>query len=92
MPYDMLVTVTAAAGLAAGITVALTARAPREGLRTLLDFLLAAGLLHLAAGASWSSLAVAAITLVVRRIATAPLRHHAQAGLSPHPVNAAGSG
>lgn len=45
-------------------------RAALKGLRVLLDFLLAAGLLRLGQTGTWTPLLLAALTLVVRQVAT----------------------
>lgn len=63
-----------AAGLLAGVGVAVRARAALEGLRWLLDFLLAAGLLRLSASTGWTALATAAAIITVRQIAGLGLR------------------
>lgn len=77
MPSDLLhalATLVVAGGLVAGAVVAAAARVPGEGLRCLLDFLLAAGLLRLAAGPTWESIAVAALTVVVRLLVSRSFR------------------
>lgn len=69
MPLDAVVTGFVAAGLVSAVIVAAVGRAPREGLRVLLDFLLAAGLLRLLGPQSWTTLAVAALIIVIRQVA-----------------------
>ena len=63
---------TALGLLSAGIVLA-ALRDVRLGLKVLLEFLLAAGLLRLTDDPSWSQLAVAAIVVVLRRLLTRQL-------------------
>ena len=74
MPYDAAAAALVAAGFVSGFVVAWFTRTPLEGVKTLLDFLLAAGLLRLGHADSWTSLALAALTIVIRQIAGAGLR------------------
>jgi hypothetical protein len=61
----------AAAGILAGMIVATRTRSLREGIRVALDLWTAAGLLKLAADASWSAIAVAAIVVALRHLISA---------------------
>jgi hypothetical protein len=74
MPPDTVAAVLVAGGLISGALVAGSTRAPLEGLKTLLDFLLAAGLLRLGHAHSWTDLALAALVIGIRRLAGAGLR------------------
>ena len=74
MSYDAVAVVVVSAGLMCGVVVAVRGRAPLEGLRVLLDFLLAAGLIRLTGADSWTPLLLAALTLVVRQTAGQGLR------------------
>lgn len=69
MLLDALAGVLVGTGLVTGLIVAGAARAPREGLKVLLDFLLAAGLLRLMGPQSWATLTAAAVTIAVRQVA-----------------------
>lgn len=66
-----------AAGFVSAATVLVTTRRWMCALAVLLDFLLASGLLRLAAPPTWQALATAAGTLVVRQIALRGLRRGA---------------
>ena len=57
-------------GLVSSAVVAAAGSVPRLGLRVLLDFLLAAGLIRLAGPQSWSSLGAVVALIVVRQIAS----------------------
>ena len=57
-------------GLVSSAVVAAAGSEPRLGLRVLLDFLLAAGLIRLPGPQSWSSLGAVVALIVVRQIAT----------------------
>ena len=63
----------AAAGIFAGMVVALRTRSLREGIRVALDLWTAAGLLKLAADASWAAIAIAAIVVALRHLISANL-------------------
>jgi hypothetical protein len=65
---DTLALALVAAGLLSGAGVALRTRAPLEGLRWLLDFLLAAGLLRLSVAGTPAALATAAAIVAVRQV------------------------
>lgn len=71
---DVLAAPLVGAGLVSGAIVALVARAPREGLRSLLDFLLAAGLIRLTGDLTWTTLLLAAATIAVRQVVGRGLR------------------
>lgn len=62
------------AGLVSGGAVAALARSPQEGLRWLLDFVLAAGLLRLSTATTWTALATAAALVAVRQLAGLGIR------------------
>ncbi|WP_433304841.1 hypothetical protein ACQP2F_16430 [Actinoplanes sp. CA-030573] len=64
-----------AAGLVAGVVVALSARDGRLGLRVGLDFWLAAGLLNLSLARDWQGPLVAGLVLAVRQTAGLGMRH-----------------
>ncbi|MET8976766.1 hypothetical protein ABZX85_14220 [Streptomyces sp. NPDC004539] len=61
-------------GLLSAARVAVTLRRVRPTVALLTDFLLAAGLVRLAAAPSWTSLATAAATVAVRMLVNAGLR------------------
>lgn len=63
-----------AAAVAAGGTVLLHTRSLRQALPVLLDLLTAAGLLRLAATPTWTSLALTAIVVALRRLVSAGVR------------------
>ncbi len=63
----------AAAGIVAGVVVAMRTRSLREGIRVALDLWTAAGLLKLAADASWSAIAITAIVVALRHLISANL-------------------
>ena len=63
-----------AAGLVAAAVAAAAARRPLLGLKILLDFLLAAGLLRLTGDPAWTTVATAAAIVAVRRLVGAGLR------------------
>lgn len=69
MPADVAAAALVVLGLVSGAVVAALGRHAREGLRVLLDFLVAAGLIRLLGPQSWSALAVAAATIAVRQLA-----------------------
>ena len=68
--FDDLSWVVAAAGIVLGGLTLVVMRRPRLALHVLLDLLLAAGLLRLSVDASWESIAVTAIVIVVRHLVT----------------------
>jgi len=72
--------VTAAGLVAAAIALARTRQVPLP-LAILLDFFTAASLLRLAGSPTWASLGTAALTIVIRQLASRSLR--AAQGLSP---------
>ncbi|NEA99780.1 DUF1622 domain-containing protein [Streptomyces sp. SID13726] len=61
-------------GLLSAVCVGLRLRRVQPTVALLTDFLLAAGLIRLAAAPSWTSLAVAAATVAVRMLVNAGLR------------------
>jgi hypothetical protein len=63
-----------AAAIVAGGIVLLRTRSLLQALPTLLDFLTAAGLLRLASTPTWTSLAVTAIVIALRRLVSAGVR------------------
>jgi Protein of unknown function (DUF1622) len=65
---------TIAAAILAGALVLLRTRSLGQALPVLLDLLIAAGLLRLAAVPTWSGLAVTAIVIGLRRLITAGIR------------------
>ena len=65
----------AAAGILAGMIVAMRTRSLREGIKVALDMCTAAGRLKLAADASWSAIAIAAIVVALRHLISANLLH-----------------
>ncbi|HLZ38745.1 MAG TPA: hypothetical protein VKP64_13545 [Mycobacteriales bacterium] len=71
---DDLAVVVSAAGLLCGVLAFVRTRDAWCGVRVLLDLLLAAGLLRLAATSGWSQLAAAAALVAVRRLLTIALR------------------
>ncbi|MEY9214632.1 DUF1622 domain-containing protein [Thermobifida halotolerans] len=73
--------VTAAGLMAAAVCLARTRRAVLA-LGVLVDFLIAAGLLRLTADPSWSDIALAAIVIAVRKLASVGLRVSQRAGES----------
>ncbi|OBI84918.1 hypothetical protein [Mycobacterium sp. E740] len=60
----------AAAGLVLGASTLVVFRRPPLALHVLLDLLLAAGLLRLSVDATWRSIAVTALVVVVRHLVT----------------------
>lgn len=62
------------AGLVSGVAVASLVRAPQEGLRWMLDFVLAAGLLRLSTATTWTALTTVAALVAVRQIAGLGIR------------------
>ena len=72
-----------AAGLVAAAVTAAAARRPLLGVKVLLDFLLAAGLLRLTGDPAWTTVATAAAVVAVRRLVGLGLR--AGAGGTPAP-------
>ncbi|MFY1622896.1 hypothetical protein ACN268_06795 [Micromonospora sp. WMMD735] len=69
----LLATGVSALALGVGAVTLLTTRSWRTALRVLLDLLVAAGLLRLAGGRSWSALATAAAVVVLRHLLGAGL-------------------
>ena len=69
---DAALIVTAAGLIVAAVTVARTRRA-RLALALLLDFFTAAALLRLAAPPTWRALGAAALTIVIRQLASRAL-------------------
>ncbi|MET9067733.1 hypothetical protein [Streptosporangium sandarakinum] len=65
-----VVNLIVAAGVVAALAALLTA-GPRTAVAVLLDFLLAAGLLRLSQAQTWTAIATAALTAVIRKIAVA---------------------
>jgi hypothetical protein len=65
------VTLIVAAGLVCALAVLRTRGGPRTAMAVLLDFLLAAGLLRLSMAQTWTAIAVAALTAVIRKVAVA---------------------
>jgi uncharacterized membrane protein len=65
----------AALGMVSALAVLARSRNLRLGVRVLLEFLLAAGLLRLAAEPGWRQLVTAALTVLVRRLLSYDLRH-----------------
>lgn len=66
------VTLIVAAGLVCTLAALLTGGGgPRTAMAVLLDFLLAAGLLRLSLAQTWTAIAVAALTVVIRKVAVA---------------------
>jgi hypothetical protein len=63
-----------AAAIVAGGVVLLRTRSLRQALPVLLDLLTAAGLLRLAATPTWTSLAVTATVIALRRLVSAGVR------------------
>ncbi|GHH68615.1 hypothetical protein GCM10017673_17950 [Streptosporangium violaceochromogenes] len=58
-------------GLACALAVLLSGGGPRGAMAVLLDFLLAAGLLHLSQAQTWAAITVAAVTTVIRKVVVA---------------------
>lgn len=92
MAREVLPLLVVIAGLVTAAVVTAAARAPIEGLRILLDFLLAAGLLRLSSAEGWKVLAVAGLTVVVRQLVGRGLfrARRARLPLAP-PARAGGS-
>ncbi|GAA3121951.1 hypothetical protein [Streptosporangium carneum] len=65
------VVLVVAMGLTAGLAVLSSGRGPRSAMTVLLDFLLAAGLLRLSQAQTWAAIAVAALTMVIRKVVVA---------------------
>ncbi|WP_346533605.1 hypothetical protein [Micromonospora sp. DPT] len=65
---EALASVATALALGAGAVVLLTARSWRTALRVLLDLLVAASLLRLAAESGWMALATAAAVILLRQL------------------------
>ena len=63
-----------AAAIVAGGVVLLRTRSLRQALPVLLDLVTAAGLLRLAGTPTWTSLAVTAIVIALRRLVSAGVR------------------
>lgn len=57
------------AGLISALTVLLADAGPTSAVAVLLDFLLAAGLLRLSQAQTWTAIATAALTVVIRKVA-----------------------
>lgn len=72
--YDLLAAVVAAGALLAAVVVGVRQRAPFLAMRVLLDLLLAAGLLRLAAAPTVERAVSAALILVIRRLSAYGLR------------------
>lgn len=64
-------TLVAAMGLAAAFAALLSGGGPRTAMAVLLDFLVAAGLLRLSLAGAWTAIAVAALTIVIRKVVVA---------------------
>ncbi|SNR92446.1 hypothetical protein SAMN05216276_1001243 [Streptosporangium subroseum] len=74
MPEQLVqtgVTLIVAAGLVCALAVLLAGGGPRTAMAVLLDLLLAAGLLRLSLAQTWTAIAVAALTVVIRKVAIA---------------------
>ncbi|MEV7005792.1 hypothetical protein [Streptosporangium sp. NPDC051022] len=67
----LAVTLVVAMGLVAALAVLLLGGGPGGAMATLLDFLLAAGLLRLSQTQTWAAIAVAALTVVIRKVVAA---------------------
>jgi hypothetical protein len=65
------VTLIVTAGLVCALAALLVGGGPRAAMAVLLDFLLAAGLLRLSMAQTWTAIAVAALTGVIRKVAVA---------------------
>ncbi|WP_433252625.1 hypothetical protein ACQPYK_08155 [Streptosporangium sp. CA-135522] len=63
----------AAMGLVAALTALLFGGGPRNAMAVLLDFLVAAGLLRLSLVQAWTAIAVAALTMAIRKVVVAGL-------------------
>lgn len=66
-----LVPLLVAMGLAGALAVLLAGGGLRGAMAVFLDFLLAAGLLRLSQAQTWAAIAVAAVTMVVRKVVVA---------------------
>ncbi len=75
--------VIAGAAIVLALLTLLLLRRPSWALHVLLDLLLAAGLLRLSVDASWQSIAVTAVVIVVRHLVTRGLTLPAGAALRP---------
>ncbi|MDP9862642.1 MULTISPECIES: hypothetical protein [Streptosporangium] len=64
-------TLVAALGLVAAVAVLLSGGGPRGAMAVLLDFLVAAGLLRLSLAQTWTAIAVAALTIAIRKVVVA---------------------
>jgi hypothetical protein len=73
-------TLVAAAALVAALSALVSTRRVGVALPVLLDLLLAAGLLHLAAVEGWRGIAAAAAIVVIRRVVTSAFRHGSREG------------
>jgi hypothetical protein len=62
-----------AAGVVAGMIVSASRQSLRDGIKATLDLWMAAGLLKLAADATWSAIAIAAIVVTLRHLLSASL-------------------
>lgn len=71
---DLLAGAVLTSGLVSGVIVAVAARRPREGLRCLVDFLLAASLVRLTGPATWTAILLAVVTIFVRQVVGQALR------------------
>jgi hypothetical protein len=78
--------VVAVAALVAAMAVLVSSRQPALALRVLLDLLLAAGLLRLAAVDDWPGVLAAAAIVVVRRVVTVAYRRGAGAATPAPPA------
>lgn len=65
-----LALLVAVVGIALAVTTLLATRSVGIALPTLLDFLLAAGLLRLSATSAWTAIASAALIVAIRKIAS----------------------
>jgi hypothetical protein len=63
-------TALSGAAVVVGVLVLVASRSPRMTLHVLLDLLLAAGLLRLAAAETWRAIAVAAAIVGIRKLAS----------------------
>ncbi|MEU7985913.1 hypothetical protein AB0B56_13700 [Streptosporangium canum] len=60
-------------GLVAALAALLRGGGPGGAMAVLLDFLVAAGLLRLSLAQTWTAIAVAALTIVIRKVVVAAL-------------------
>ncbi len=73
LPLESLSLAIAAGGVLAGVVVAASTVSAREGIRAMLDMWMGAGLLKLAENASWSTIAIAASVVALRRLVASNL-------------------